>query len=734
MNHNKYIALLSVLALVSCTDRTEEPDIAEGLAISFSYSQGSAHGSRANNDALPPQEIMLMPEEGPDTTGIKTYITVSDISRPTDPDSRGVPFDEKTDRITGFVAFSHFHPGGDATPQVFFTNKTVTETGTNTYATTNSYFWPTGDGKLSFHALVGMSDAVKVTASENAGNFDIEYTVPTDATKQNDLLLAKTAPLNTPGQKVPLSFEHLCSQVTFVIGKEMQQGTIRRITLSGINSHGVYSSSWTGVGSPKSFTINTNKNTAGNETAGTAIVGAEYTMMMLPQTLGENAELTVVFSDKITQKEYTFKASLAGTSWPQSKKTTYYIGITPQYEISLESPILVQDATYEICEATIRVNNLPANEPWTVSIKATENGSDENPSVQLQADANQFVKDGFWTDKLMTNGTTVDKNSTARGYETYSGHGSGSFPIYIFLPENAGENLRKYELKISLDNYSNEKPITETITQLAPAWNGDTGWEQIDDEEEGIFGFNYTSTKVYVYKWSETSNTADNIITQVKGIITQYKADDYTTIGKYYQDRFFLVNRYRNYVQIDYRKFKNMGENAQSPDKGQQNTKEMFNYGGPAITKNFEKAITDMKYRLNNSEPAYRLRVPEGTSGNDPEPPEGPPYAITGDQIEKSQILTMALKKNRYYLNTSTDGDYSTTTALIKAEDIVWYIPAYDQFNGVPTWNDGSSMIPGDFWSSTAINSTDNDTAYDGAKTPTDRGILKKLRVARNRE
>lgn len=731
MNHSKYLALLSLLALASCSDQTAERDIAESRTISFSYTSESSPGSRGSNDAMPPQEITLVSEDSSDTTSLKTYVTVSDIASE-HCISRGKPI-ESPGEITGFMAYSFFHPAGDATPQLFFSDETVSSKGANLYATANSYFWPTDGGNLSFFTLVGASDNTVVSPdTDTPGSFKIEYSMPSEATAQNDLLLATTAPLNTPNTPVPLSFRHLCSQVTFVIGNKMQRGTIKSITLSGINSHGVYTSSWSTVDTPKSFTLNVDKATVGNEAAGTPIAAAEYTLMMIPQTLGPDAKLTVVFDDAISGTTHTLEASLANDSWLQGKKTTYHIGITPRYELRLESPVTVQDAYYIIYPVNIRANNIVAGKNWVAKIEATENPHpDLKPSIQLQADANQYVKEGFWTDKKMTNGTTIDQNSTERGSESFTQSGNGNFPVYIFLPENASDAVRKYTLTISLtDDPSNA--VTETITQLPPAWNGNTGWEQIENEEEGIFGFNYDATEVYVYKWSEVESSADRRLSEINGIISQYNAERYAKAYRYYQESKLFIPHYRNYVEIDYSVFKDMGENAQSNTDGLVNTRQMFNYGGPAITKNLENAIINIKYRLNSSVPAYRKREKPGEGTWDP---ADVPYAKEGTQITQQQILAMALKKNRYYLNTSTDGNLSTTSALIKAEDIVWYIPACDQFAGAPDWYNGTAMSTEDFWSSTVDNeeSTNNNNAFDGSSTSIPRGTLKKLRAARNR-
>lgn len=96
------------------------------------------------------------------------------------------------------------------------------------------------------------------------------------------------------------------------------------------------------------------------------------------------------------------------------------------------------------------------------------------------------------------------------------------------------------------------------------------------------------------------------------------------------------------------------------------------------MSKNFETALLEMKRINDDNTTAY---VPRRTTD-----PSDVPQWIDGTLIGESQMLTDVLKKNKYYLNTSTVGDLETTTALIRTEDIVWYVPASGQFASAPAW------------------------------------------------
>ena len=713
----KFYQVLPMLfiALSSCGDDSRSTDPGTLGQIAFGVTETPAD-SRSAASACAPDEMTLMPDAGcGDITPITTYITVDDMAAPQRA-GRGTPITGTGD-LNGFGVCAFYYKTADASPVTFFANEDAVKNGA-TWTTTTPYSWPTVQGStLTFRAMAGM-DAEGVTVAPSAltpGELEIDYKVPPQAAAQSDLMLAATGRLNTPGQPVPLEFRHLCAAVRFVTGNEMQPGTIKSIILSGIKDEGQYTTTWNNLRGNAGFTIDVNKATTAGTAANEAIAPDNYTLMMIPQQLGDNATLTVVFQDNITGRERTMSASLKGQTWRQGKTTVYHIGITPDYELEFISQPEVQDAYYVICNSAVRVSGIPADKAWTLTV-ATSDSSD--PSVQLTADVNEYVKNGFWTDKKMTNGTTIT-NESARGTNTVRGKGSGEFPLTVFLPENTGTANRTVTLTLSVDGASANTAVMQEITQLPPAWNGNTGWEHIDDGDSGVYGFHYTAKRVYVYNDGENlSSTANRIIEQVRNLIAQYNASDYTEVVRYFQ----VFSGYRNYVAIDYSKLNQLGINAQSSTDGRTNTRQLFSLGGTAVTENFENALLAMR-RINdpNTQAYVRRRADD---------PSSVPQEVAGTLINESQMLAEVLKKNKYYLNTSTVDDLTTTTALIRAEDIEWYIPAYGQFAGAPAWYGGATMTSADFWSSTA---GAVGLAYIGSGATAPRTAIKRLRVARNR-
>lgn len=197
---------------------------------------------------------------------------------------------------------------------------------------------PTGGRKLSFSYSVG-EDNKPVLA----------YTVPSDVTKQIDLMAAHHTYKGDGSECAHLTFSHALTAVTIKTGAEMLKGTIKSVTVSGVYGEGTYriGADWTipENAEKRTFVVtlgDDSKSDAANEepdtNAGkgrgmyqegnTPIVEDEYTFMMIPQTLPEGAKLTVVFTDEFSQTEWTLTADLKDQIWPKGKMVTYSINST----------------------------------------------------------------------------------------------------------------------------------------------------------------------------------------------------------------------------------------------------------------------------------------------------------------------------------------------------------------------------------------------------------------------
>lgn len=122
-----------------------------------------------------------------------------------------------------------YYLGGDNTPLVY--------TGDGkTYSTTDTYWWP--QQTVSFFAYSPVASDVKLTKAGK--DFSVAYTVPTDQSKQYDLLVAASldkAKADNNGV-VNLQFRHALSQVKFAAkgSKSGYEVTVGAITVHNVKS------------------------------------------------------------------------------------------------------------------------------------------------------------------------------------------------------------------------------------------------------------------------------------------------------------------------------------------------------------------------------------------------------------------------------------------------------------------------------------------------------------------
>ena len=706
----KHLLYILALLLTACTDDVNEA-FDQDKCISFGIVYEEL-GSRSDVNAHSTGSIFLLR----DSDTVPVTITVDDFSA-CEPAGRAAPIQQ----LSSFTAWAFLHDGTQV--HNFFSYEEVTKKGSD-WSTSNPYYWPTPtDKKLSFTALSELND--NMTVDIQPGNISLGYTVPASAAAQSDIALAQTEPINhadNPGIAVPLTFRHLCAAVRFRAGPTLTPGTIKRITLTGVSDRGVFSGeSWSLDEHTASFSLDTPVEISGSTAPDSDLYQTYQTFMFLPQSLGPDASLEVEFYDVVTGRTRTLTASLAGHLWPMGKITTYNIGVTPDFKLEFTSTPPVQDAHYVMCNSTFTIDGFNPTADWTLTATAND-GADV--SIQREADVNEYAKQGFWLDRRLTNGSTIGES--VRGTSAISGTGNVSdLEVRVYLPENVSSANRTVTLRLHVEGSPESADAIQTITQLCPSWSGNTGWEQLNDSQSGIYGFCYAARHVYVYNNSHATATANNIVSSVQNMITQYQAEAYATVTRYSVWDGIVWKGYRNYVDIDYRKLNNLNGKASSTTNGLQNTRELFTFGGTATSKNFENAIISMRRVTDESQLAYRERA-----SNDP---SDVPNWINGEEINNSQMLLLVLKKNRYYLNTTSidDGGMTTTSPLIKAEDINWYLPASGQFGSAPSWYGNAAMTDkGAFWSSTVPGANN---AYTGSGASETRTNSHYVRAARNR-
>lgn len=605
------------------------------------------------------------------------------------------------------------------------------------YKSDPAYFWP-GAGTFSFTAVAN-APATGFTPNLNTAGTALEsftYTVPADATAQNDIVVASLPNVSGDANSTQaLNFDHIMSAVNVKIG-DVVAGEIRSITFKNVYNKGNYlvdQGVWVAdKNSVGDFTvlIEGGKFVSDGNKSGEQVHSDEATFMFIPQNPGEGAEMVIEFYDSATGHLYSdtsgayapaLRGSIAGDNWDKAKTTNYMLSIDESFTLTIEPVGKKLDAHYVIGYANVTVDGI---DNWTITAK-TNDGSDV--TIQPEEEVNPLAKQGFWTDKVVDANGNITTES-ARGGSSWSGTGNVTNKLfYIFIPENISDKDREISLVLE-GTGSSSATTTKVLLQKNPNWTaGGFGWEVVDDDEAGKYGFKWTRKVIFEHKYGWTRwftgngtgtwykrNTAAEYATS---LINQYNAGSYASYGYFAHNS---LGGERMYIYIDYTKLNNLST-SNSPSDGYENTKALFNQGGGAASQAFETAIlTAEKTKDDEGYADDPLAFRNLTSVKDKDT-DVTYTADNGSLNDLSGILTYVLKKNRYNMQTTFDGYTTTLHPIISENDIKWYLPAYGQFQ----YFTPDPNIPGDdkanYWSSTAVNGATQ--AYIGDGTPKDRDL-----------
>ena len=546
---------------------------------------------------------------------------------------------------------------GNIAPR-YYMNEVATKQGVVWQPSSSIYYWP-DNGSLRFLAWAPIDaelDESPVKPSEDVNKTTIKYTVPADLSKQRDLVAAATGYNASPAggvcAPVSLQFKHLCTAVVVKTGATMTPGTIKSVTVTNVRNSGTYDmlrSAWTLNNATTSYTVSPNMATGSTTAEGTKLNADDATFMLLPQTLGADSKLEVMFHDNISGRDRLLTASLNGAEWPMGKTVTYRLSITPEYELEFTSEPQVQDAHYVIYPIKIKVDpGLTGG--W--QLKST------SPKVTLRKNLTELEEVGYWIEE-------------DRGTQTIEGTESGDITVYAFLEENVTNAERDVVLELSPKGFPSATPAKFTIRQLCPSWNADgLGCERIEGKKYQ-WGFLWGDNMKMVY-------TVPGWILKkwwVEIVLTWF--NDY---GKYITvDRDSWSTSFR--VTIDFNKIPSPNV-AKSPTDGIKNSSELYNFNGisdvSALIKRLENwgGTTNQTFPLNPTEFAVRA----------------------------------AVMKNKFNKEVQTSGTETIERPILKDENLVWYLPAKDEFS---TLVDDEYPLQGNYWTSTASDiSEDDENAY----------------------
>lgn len=642
--------------------------------ISFGVSTENGASTRANNsaDGYTAARYTLRSDNSADTLCVRAVVT-DGIGN----DNAGRPATRaamQTSMYNEFKVVAAIKENGNVGSQ-YYMDDVATKTSTN-WMPSKVYYWPGSNRQLRFLAWAP-TDATFQSVPNNPNATTLQYTTSAEAKNQRDIVAAATGFISNPSNDatctpVGLQFKHLCTAVIIKTGEQMTAGTIKSVSLKGVKNSGTYnmvSSAWTLNNSTADFTISPNQATTSTTPNGTNLNAGESTFMLLPQTLGADSKLEVAFHDNISGKDRILSASLNGAVWPMGKTVTYRLSITPEYELKFTSESKVQDAHYVIYPIKIKVDPTLVDKNkkgevvgggWT--LKST------SPKVTLCKELTELTSLGYWVEE-------------DRGTQTIEGTETGEVTVYAFLEENIEWQNREVVLELSPKKYPSATPAKFTITQLFPSWNTDGfGCERFEDGEYP-WGFKWDSSMKITYDMSDAGG---------HGILGPFRRWIMKIQIKYYGDKYKDYITYTQYalqlrtVTIDFSKVPNL-DIADSPDDGNLNTWELYNFNG----------ISDVTGLMSQLE-EWGGKPDKVLEQNPAE------YA--------ARLCTMKNKFNKELIGEDPLTGNKTYRPVLKRENLVWYLPAKNEFSMVV---DNEYPLNGYYWTSTASeNPNDNENSY----------------------
>lgn len=640
--------------------------------ISFGVSTENGASTRANNsaDGYTAARYTLRADNSDDTLCVRAVVTDgignSNAHRPM---TRAAMQTTMYDKFNVVAAVKE---NGNVGSQ-YYMNDVASKAGTN-WVPSKIYYWPGSNRQLRFLAWAP-TDATFLSVPDNPNATKLQYTTPAEAKNQRDLVAAATDFIDSPANDgtctpVGLQFKHLCTAVIIKTGKQMTAGTIKSVSLKGVKNSGTYdmvSSVWTLSGNTTDFTISPNQATTSTTPNGTNLNAGESTFMLLPQTLGADSKLEVIFHDNISGRDRTLSASLNGAEWPMGKTVTYRLSITPEYELKFVTEPTLQDAHYVIYPIKIKVDPTLVDKDkkgkvvgggWT--LKST------SPKVTLCKELTELTSLGYWVEE-------------DRGTQTIEGTETGEVTVYAFLEENITDAERDIVLELSPKKYPSATSAKFTIKQLCPSWNTQgLGCERFEDGDYP-WGFKWDSSMKITYDMSEAGGTGfwGPLRRWIMKIQIKYYGDkykDYITYTTYWGQLKTLT--------IDFSKVPNL-DVADSPDDGNLNTWELYNFNGISD-------VTGLMAQLEE----WGGKADKVLEQNPAE------YA--------ARMCTMKNKFNKEKI--AQEGNNVAYRPVLKRENLVWYLPAKNEFSMVV---DNEYPLNGYYWTSTASeNPNDNENSY----------------------
>lgn len=287
------------------------------------------------------------------------------------------------------------------------------------------YFWLNGK-PLDFYAWYPYNSAegtngIPSGMTLNQEDFSsISYTVPTDVSKQEDLMFAvkKNASEPADGNATSLDFKHSLAAVKFVVG-DLPTGTkVTSVALKGVkykgnlavttDDKGEVQFTWSNLANDtENFTQATIKEVKENDTDN-AITKEAQTFFMMPQTLPDAAIVEVVVEDEKGAK-VTLTGLLQDATAAEDAKNKWEAGNTYTYRVN--SSGVQAEVTF------FKGRNGINGQPYT-SHNISANGDPFNLTLKYPNTVEKITaRIAYETKETLENGSTTYKYEEIKQYE-----------------------------------------------------------------------------------------------------------------------------------------------------------------------------------------------------------------------------------------------------------------------------------------------------------------------------
>lgn len=609
--------------------------------------------------------------------------------------TRGTPV-TSTNFYDKFHVLAYWKKNGEPVNQ-FYMNTDASNTNASVgtggiWSTEQIYYWPGADHSFQFYAWAP-TDAGGLTTPENPESKSLAYTVPNAAADQKDIVVATTEEIKGDNNAaVPLTFKHICTAVRFAVGSQMQPGSIKSVALKGVKNAGTYdmaAGTWSLDETTADFMQALNKETTGNEGDETAITSEEGTFMMLPQTLPAGATVEVMFTNA-SGVARTLTASIGNTEWKMGTTVTYKLSITPEYELEFSDIPTEVDAHYDIIPIKINAKDVEGN--WTIA--------SNQDWVTIKSALTSYEKDGYWLNAAGDYSAYCSSEGVAvERQQALDKSGNGEVELYLFVSENSSTVDRIVTLTLSKDG---REAATVDVVQKCPNWQGDLGWEVIEEDLTLPYGFKWDRIVTY-QKSGFNALTGSLEQWYIKQIFKKQPAGVLAWIAS------IFIPTTVDYVTVSYSggvvtvtiDYTEMGDiSVVSTTDGQDNTWKLYSLVGGTSFEG-EQYLTGRNYTIQSA-----------TGSLDGRP--------------KNFAALYAVKLNAFDIHKGGSGDKITYAIIPEQTDIKWYLPASGQFS------DGAGLN-GQYWSSTAINDNANAYSWNTSSQSTPRMDLHKVRAVRQK-